>query len=164
DGTIAYRIVMVEDITNEKRNELFMEQMAAIVESSDDAIFRSDLSGKIHFWSKGAERLYGYSGSDVLGRHLSFLLADEDERLIVETMKLLLRGETVMYQDEMARHKDGHLINVSAQCFPLKDKHGDIIAIAAVHRDIGKLKQLEEQLRLSQRMETAGMLAGSIAH
>lgn len=163
-GAIVYRIVMVEDITDEKRNEVFMEQMAAIVESSEDAIFRSDLSGRIHFWSKGAERLYGYTGSDVLGRHLSFLLADEDERLIVETMKLLLRGETVMYQDEMARHKNGHLINVSAQCFPLKDKYGDIIAIAAVHRDIGKLKQLEEQLRLSQRMETAGMLAGSIAH
>jgi PAS domain S-box-containing protein len=164
DGIIVYRIVMVEDITADKRNELFMEQMAAIVESSDDAIFRSDLVGNIHFWSKGAERLYGYSADEVLGRHLSFLLADEDERLIVETMKHLMRGETVSYQDEMAQHKDGHLINVSAQVFPLRDKHGDIIAIAAVHRDIGKLKQLEEQLRLSQRMETAGMLAGSIAH
>jgi PAS domain S-box-containing protein len=163
-GQIAYRMVMAEDITVSKNNEIFMGQMAAIVEASDDAIFRTDMEGVIGFWSKGAERLYGYSAEEALGQHVSFLMMADESQLIRETREKMLRGETVQFLDEVSRHKDGHQLQVSAQVYPLKNRQGSIVAFAAVHRDIGKLKQLEEQLRHSQRMETAGMLAGTVAH
>jgi signal transduction histidine kinase/CheY-like chemotaxis protein len=75
-----------------------------------------------------------------------------------------MRGEVIHDPTGRSRHKDGHVLHVSVQLFPLKNSEGNIVAFAAVHRDIGELKNLEEQLRHSQRMETAGLLAGGIAH
>ena len=164
DGNVLYRIVMAEDITEEKLNEVFHEQMAAIVETSGDAIFRSNKDGIIEFWSKGAEQMYGYSAEEVLGRNAGIIVAKPESKNIREAIDKLARGEMVMDPESLARHKDGHFIDVSVQVFPIRDKHQDIIAFAAVHRDISKLKQLEDQLRHSQRMETAGLLAGGIAH
>jgi two-component system cell cycle sensor histidine kinase/response regulator CckA len=164
EGQIVHRIVMAEDITAEKENEVFLEQMAAIVEASEDAIFRATPSGLIQFWSKGAERLYGWKAEEVIGKRLGFIAADERLSNLTHVPERLLRGEIVHDPDGRGRHKDGHTLHVFVQLFPLKDRDGTIIAFAAMHRDISELKSLEEQLRHSQRMETAGLLAGGIAH
>ncbi len=164
EGTVIHRIVMAEDITKEKENEVFLEQMAAIVEASDDAIFRASPSGVMQFWSKGAERLYGYSAEEVIGKRLGFIAADEKLPKISTVAERLMRGEVVHDPAGRGRHKDGRTLNVSVQLFPLKDSEGAIVAFAAMHRDMSELKNLEEQLRHSQRMETAGLLAGGIAH
>ncbi|MDY6981820.1 MAG: PAS domain S-box protein [Pseudomonadota bacterium] len=164
EGRIIHRIVMAEDITDEKENEVFLEQMAAIVEASEDAIFRATPSGVIQFWSKGAERLYGWKAEEVIGKRLGFIAADERMPKVTNVPERLLRGEIVHDPDGQGRHKDGHILNVFVQIFPLKDRDGTVIAFAAMHRDISELKSLEEQLRHSQRMETAGLLAGGIAH
>ncbi|MGV3591649.1 MAG: PAS domain S-box protein [Gammaproteobacteria bacterium] len=162
-GEVIYRLVMIEDITQAKQNELFMEQMAAIIEASEDAIFRTDLNTIIQFWSKGAERLYGYTAAEALGRSANFLRITGGESLGVLPERLL-RGEAFRQPHGTTRHKDGHELTVSVLIFPLKDRHGELAGLAAVHRDISAVKRLEEQIRHSQRMETAGMLAGSIAH
>ncbi|MDY6981821.1 MAG: PAS domain S-box protein [Pseudomonadota bacterium] len=162
-GEMMYRLVMVEDITQAKQNELFLEQMAAIVEASADAIFRTDLDTIIHFWSKGAERLYGYTAEEAVGRSANFLRIT-DSGGHTGLPEKLLRGEAFKQPHGMTRHKDGHYLTVSVLIFPLTDRHGELVGLAAVHRDISAVKQLEEQIRHSQRMETAGMLAGSIAH
>lgn len=164
DGDLEYRIVMAEDITEEKENEVFHEQMAAIVEASGDAIFRCNKDDIVEFWSKGAEDLYGYTAQEVLGLNSGFIVALPESRNIREAREKLARGEIVMDPESLSRHKDGHFIEVSVQIFPIRDKQQNIVAFAAVHRDISKVKQLEEQLRHSQRMETAGLLAGGIAH
>jgi two-component system cell cycle sensor histidine kinase/response regulator CckA len=163
-GQIIHRIVMAEDITAEKENEVFLEQMAAIVEASEDAIFRATPSGVIQFWSKGAERLYGWTADEVIGKRLDFIAADELLPRLANIPERLLRGEIVHDPDGRGRHKDGRTLHVFVQLFPLKDQDGTIRAFAAMHRDISELKGLEEQLRHSQRMETAGLLAGGIAH
>jgi two-component system cell cycle sensor histidine kinase/response regulator CckA len=163
-GNIIYRIVMVEDITEHKANELFLEQMVAIVETSEDAIFRADTEGTIQFWSKGAERLYGYKAEEVIGRTADFIAANPDDGRVVSAPERLMRGEVVSDPSGQAMHKDGHVLHVSVLLFPLRNKEGETVAFAAVHRDIGELKRLEEKLRHSQRMETAGLLAGGVAH
>ncbi len=163
EGTVIHRIVMAEDITTEKENEVFLEQMAAIVEASDDAIFRASPAGVMQFWSKGAERLYGYAADEVMGKRIGFLAADEKAPKVANVPERLMRGEVIHDPTGQGRHKDGHTLNVSVQLFPLKNSEGGIMAFAAMHRDISELKSLEEQLRHSQRMETAGLLAGGIA-
>ncbi|HEY0964098.1 MAG TPA: PAS domain S-box protein [Pseudomonadales bacterium] len=162
-GDVMYRLVMVEDITQAKQNELFMEQMAAIIEASEDAIFRTDLNTIVQFWSKGAERLYGYTAAEAVGRSANFLRITNSESLEALPEKLL-RGEAFRQPHGKTRHKDGHCLTVSVLIFPLRNRHGELVGLAAVHRDISAVKRLEEQIRHSQRMETAGMLAGSIAH
>ncbi len=163
NGQALYRIVMVEDITQAKQNEVFMEQMAAIIEASDDAIFRTDMNAVIQFWSRGAERLYGYTAAEAVGREAGFIRLNQDEARMPVPEKLL-HGETFKQPHGTTRHKDGHHIDVSVLIFPLRSRRGEIVWLAAVHRDISEVKRLEEQIRHSQRMETAGMLAGSIAH
>ncbi len=162
-GQTLYRLVMIEDITQAKQNELFMEQMAAIIEASGDAIFRTDMHAVIQFWSKGAERLYGYTAAEAIGREAGFIRLNADEARLPVPPRLL-QGEAFKQPHGTTRHKDGRLLDVSVLIFPLKNRRGEVIGLAAVHRDISEVKRLEEQIRHSQRMETAGMLAGSIAH
>lgn len=162
-GTVLCRLVMVEDITKQKNDELILTQMAAIIEASDDAIFRSNADHIIEFWGKGAERLYGYTAEEAIGRHVSVLnTLDHTDKDEVSTK--LSRGEAVVLTSTKVKHKDNHEIFISALVFPIRNKDKEIIAHAAVHRDIRDIKQLEAQLLHAQRMETAGLLAGGIAH
>jgi two-component system, cell cycle sensor histidine kinase and response regulator CckA len=163
DGEVMYRLVMVEDITQAKQNELFLGQMAAIIEASADAIFRTDMNAVVQFWSRGAERLYGYTAAEAVGRPAGFIRLNAEEGTLPLPEKLL-RGEAFKLPQGVTRHKDGHLLHVSVLIFPLKNRRGEVYGLAAVHRDVSEVKRLEEQVRHSQRMETAGMLAGSIAH
>lgn len=163
-GEVLYRLVMLEDITVKKQNALFLEQMAAIVNASDDAIFRCSTGGKIEFWSKGAERLYGYTAEEAVGQTPAFLMANPPTEAEQAIFAKLRRGEPVRQAKGLCRHKDGHQMEVSVLIFPIRNRQGETISYAAVHRDVSELRQLSEQLRLSQRMETAGMLAGGIAH
>ena len=164
DGRPPNRIVMVEDITREKLDEINLELMAAITESSNDAVFRADLEGRIVYWGKGAERLYGYTAEEALGRHANFLACEPDGTTLQSVPERLARGEVVVDPDASSRHKDGHTIEISALIFPIRYKDGRPAGAAAVHRDISAFKQLQVELRHSQRLETAGLLAGGVAH
>src|SRR5690606_27537618 len=93
-----------------------------------------------------------------------FIAADEMSPKVVSVPERLMRGEVIDDPDGRSRHKDGHVLHVSVQLFPLRNDAGEVVAFAARHRDISEMKNLEEQLRHSQRMETAGLLAGGIAH
>jgi two-component system cell cycle sensor histidine kinase/response regulator CckA len=160
-----HRIVMVEDITREKLDEINLELMAAITESSDDAVFRTDLEGRIQFWGKGAERLYGYTAAEVLGKSAFFLASEpDDESLMSCLQERIARDEVVINPDAITVHKDGRLLEISALIFPIRKRDGSFAGIAAVHRDISAFKQLQVELRHSQRLETAGLLAGGVAH
>jgi two-component system cell cycle sensor histidine kinase/response regulator CckA len=163
-GNTIYRFVMVEDITQAKRDEISLEQMAAITESSDDAIFRSNPQGIIEFWGKGAERMYGYSAAEAVGQHASFIADNSMAKSLARAKRLLYRGEVVIDPDAVGKRKDGSLIDISVLIFPIKNRDGFTMAHAAVHRDMSAYKLLEQQLRHAQRLETAGLLAGGIAH
>ncbi|MDY6981780.1 MAG: PAS domain S-box protein [Pseudomonadota bacterium] len=140
-------------------------QIADIVEASGDAIFRSTLDGRILYWSKGAEKLYGWRADEMIGQMVHRMIPDFDlERSKNEIRGVLDRNEIVMRPDTVRLHKDGSLIEVSVAVFPIRDAEGNVIGGASVHRDVRELKRLEAQLRHAQRLDAAGLLAGGVAH
>jgi two-component system cell cycle sensor histidine kinase/response regulator CckA len=146
------------DLANEQ-----MLQLAAIVESSEDAIIGCTLSGFVTIWNRGAERLFGYSCEEVMGEPTS-----TNSRLNwpeeLRAMKKVRSGEQVPPFETVRRRKDGKEIHVSVSVSPIKNKDGQIVGVSAISRDISERKRLEEQVQQSQKMEALGQLAGGVAH
>ena len=115
--------------------------LAAIVESSDDAIISKTLEGVITSWNRGAQRIFGYSAEEVVGQHISLLMPPErveDMRRILERVR---RGERVDHYETKRRTKDGRIIDVSLTVSPVRDADGNIIGASKVARDITEQKR-----------------------
>ncbi len=127
------------------------EWLSAMVQSSDDAILTKDLAGVITSWNKGAERLFGYTASEIIGKPLSILVpADrQDEELSI--LARIRRGERVGHYDTVRRRKDGSLVEISLTVSPIKDVKGQVIGASKIARDITERKRLEERQTLLLR-------------
>jgi two-component system, cell cycle sensor histidine kinase and response regulator CckA len=139
-------------------------RLAAIIESSKDAIVSKDLNGIVETWNAGAEHIYGYTAAEVIGKPMHFLLPPErwsEEDGILERLR---RGEAVQHFDTSRIRKDGREIHISLAVSPVRDSDGIILGVAHVARDITEKKQFEQRLQQSQRLESLGVLAGGIAH
>jgi PAS domain S-box-containing protein len=121
--------------------------LAAIVESSDDAILGKTLDGMISSWNKGAERMYGYSAEEAVGRPISMLLPPDRPKEIEEILERLRRGEHVERFDTQRVTKDGRLIDVSMTISPLYDENGEIVGASTIARDVTEHRRGEEALR-----------------
>jgi PAS domain S-box-containing protein len=132
--------------------------MAAIIESSDDAIISKDLNGIIMSWNEGAERLFGYTAAEVVGKSVATLIpagrADE-ESCILERIR---RGEKVDHYETTRLRKDGHEIEISLTVSPVRDKSGKVIGASKIARDISSRRQAEERLKqaLAREQEARG--------
>jgi len=146
---------LLVDITDRKRAEGAAQQLASIVESSDDAIISKDLNGIIMSWNDGAERLFGYSAKEAVGKPVTILipsdLVDEEPRIL----ERIRRGERVHHYDTLRRRKDGSLVNISLTVSPVRDAQGTIIGASKIARNISERKRAQEQERL---------LAGEMKH
>ena len=154
----------LSDITERKRAEDIRVRLASIVESSEDAIISKTLDGIVTSWNKGAERTFGYTADEVIGKPIGFLLPQErveEESLIIERVK---QGEHVTHFETVRRRKDGKDIHIALTISSIEDGAGMIIGFSKIARDITEQKSLEAQLRQSQKMEGVGQLAGGIAH
>jgi PAS domain S-box-containing protein len=130
------RVWSFRDITERKRAEEIRARLAAIVESSDDAIVSKTLKGIIITWNKGAERMFGYTADEVVGKHITILMPPErvdDEPAILERLK---RGERVDHFETVRRRKDGTLLDISLTISPIYDASGRIIGAAKIARDV----------------------------
>ena len=125
--------------------------LAAIVESSDDAIISKDLTGRILTWNWAAERIYGYDQSEVIGKPITILIPDN--RLSEEThiLEKIGRGERVSHYETVRRRKDGTEISVSLTVSPIKDASGRIVGASKSARDITERKRMEGELRALTR-------------
>ncbi len=124
--------------------------LAAIVDSSDDAIVSKNLHGIISSWNRGAERLFGYSATEAIGQHITLIIPREhrdEEIMIVERLK---RGERVDHFETSRVRKDGTMLDVSLTISPVKDGAGRIVGASKVARDITEQKRTERALRESQ--------------
>lgn len=121
--------------------------LAAIVESSDDAIVGKDLDGIIVSWNRGAEALFGYTAAEAVGRHITMLAPPGREHEMPEILSRLRRGERVEHFETMRRRKDGSLVNVSLTVSPIQDDDGRIIGASKIAHDITERKRTEETLR-----------------
>src|SRR3989454_4620882 len=138
--------------------------LAAIVESSEDAMISKDLNGIIRTWNQAAERVYGYAAAEAISQPMTMLLPPERQTEEADILARLRRGEKVSHFDTTRVRKDGTIIQVSLTISPVYAADGTMLGASHVARDITERRKFEEQLRQSQRLESLGVLAGGIAH
>lgn len=124
--------------------------LAAIVDSSDDAIISKDLDGTVTSWNKGAERIYGYTEKEMIGKSITTLIPDDrldEEPSILERIRA---GERIDHYQTVRRTKDGRLIDVSLTVSPIRDAEGNIVGASKIAHDITKERRAQEQLHQSE--------------
>ncbi|MDZ8054059.1 MAG: PAS domain S-box protein [Aulosira sp. ZfuVER01] len=166
-GVVNGVILVSEDVTQRKQAELALRQehkqaeeamfrLAAIVESSEDAIMSKTLESIIVSWNHGSEALFGYTAQEAIGQCVTILIPGDrinEEAQIIEKLK---RGERVEHFETVRQRKDGSLIDISLSISPVKDATGKIIAASTIARDIGARKQAEEAMsRLAAIVESS---------
>lgn len=140
------------DITERKLAAEEHCRLAAIVESSNDAIIGETLTGIITSWNKSAERIYGYAAEEVVGRSVRMLAPRERENEAEKILDRTKRGEMIEHLETLRIRKDGQQIHVSLMVSPIRDVLGKIVGASATARDITQRKQLEaEVLQISER-------------
>ncbi|MGD0799430.1 MAG: PAS domain S-box protein [Acidobacteriaceae bacterium] len=139
-------------------------KLAAIVESSDDAIIGKDTNGTVITWNRGAEKIFGYTAGEMIGHSIGRLYPPGREAEEEETMARILRGETVEHFDAVRVAKDGRSVRLSLTVSPIKDAAGRVVGASKIARDITETRDLQRQLQQSQKMEAIGQLTGGIAH
>jgi PAS domain S-box-containing protein len=122
-------------------------QLAAIVESSDDAIIGKTLEGVITSWNSGAQRLFGYTGEEIIGRPMALLISDERAHEEPAILARIARGESVEHFETERVRKDGSRLNVSATISPIRDAQGRIVGASHITRDITASKRAEARLQ-----------------
>src|SRR5207245_11808990 len=143
----------IRDNPERKRAEASGEQLASIVDYSEDAIISKTLEGVIVNWNKGAERIYGYSAAEVVGKPISILLPADHADELPAMLERLRRGESIEHQETSRRRKDGRLIDVSVTISPLKDPSGRVTGASTSTHDICARKAAEARF---QRLLEAG--------
>ena len=151
-GAPSQFLGIVEDITQRKEGDAMRSRLSAVIESSDDAIITKTLDGIITSWNPGAQRIFGYSVHEVLGKPITLLIpADhlDEERTILERLR---RSERIDHYSTIRRRKDGALIDISLTVSPIKDFSGRVIGASKIARDITVQKRADEALRDQNRV------------
>jgi two-component system CheB/CheR fusion protein len=157
-------LLTIEDVTGQKDAERALARMGMIVESSDDAIISKNLDGIIQTWNRGAERLFGYTEEEAVGRSILMLMRPEkiDEEEVI--LGRIRRGEHIDHYETVRRRKDGNLLDVSLTISPILDEHGQVVGASKIARDISSRKITEAALIKSEKLAAAGRLAATLAH
>lgn len=132
-------------------------QMAAIVQSSNDAIFGRDLEGRVISWNPAAELLHGCAADEIIGHRDTELIPEERRDEAADLWKKVLAGDAVQNFDTVRLHKDGSALEVSLTLSPIRDAEGNIIGISTIARDIRERKRSEELRRLALLDELTGL-------
>ena len=140
--------IVVRDITEHKQTEEISSRLAAIVDSSDDVIIGKTLGGIITSWNRGAEKIYGYSSEEAVGRHISMLVPADLPDEIPAIMKRLSLGEGITHYETVRVTKEGRRLDVSLTISPIRDSQGNIVGASTIARDITSRKEAEEEIRL----------------
>ena len=140
-------LAQVVDLTERKQAEEARAHLAAIVESSGDAIVGQDLDGTIVSWNRGAERLYGYPAAEVVGKPISLLMTEDRSYELDAIPGRIRRGERVESLETVHRDRNGHWIDVSLSMSPVIGPDGRVNGVAAIARDITERKEFEAQLQ-----------------
>ncbi len=163
NGKFIHTRTFTRDITERKLVEETRLRLAAIVESSDDAIISKDLNGTITSWNRAAERLYGYTAAEIVGKPISVIMPPDHQDDFQTIMQRLRRGERVEHYETVRVAKDGRRLDVSLTISPLRNAEGEIIGASKIAHDITGRKRTEAALqkqseRLRLLWEAAGVL------
>jgi PAS domain S-box-containing protein len=149
DGKPRQYVAIRADITTRKAAESALSRLAAIVESSDDAIIGKDLDGVITSWNRSAERIFGYTAEEMVGASIMKLIPADRRNEEIHILGRIRRGESVEQFETLRQTKDGRLIDISVTASPIRDATGRIIGVSKVARDITERKRIEEELRVT---------------
>lgn len=150
-GEMVGAVNMLIDISEHQRAERISHHLAAIVESSDDAIISKDLNGVIASFNRGAERLFGYFAEEVIGKPITILIPADRQDEETGILERIRRGDRIDHFETIRQRKDGGLINISLTISPVTDENGKIVGASKIARDITDQKRREEQIALLAR-------------
>ncbi len=150
-GAVVGAVLVFRDVSDRRRAEEAQARLAAIVDSSEDAIVSKTLDGIITTWNAAAERLFGYTAREAVGRPITLIIPTErhdEERGILERLR---RGERVEHFETVRMAKDGRRLDISLTVSPIRDDAGRIIGASKIARDITERKAIEKALREADR-------------
>lgn len=170
-GRATGSIATFQDVTELKTALRANARYAAIVASSEDAVIGSTLGGIVTDWNRAAEKIFGYTAEEMIGRSLDVLASDETGYESATSLAQMAKGEAMVPYDRRCRRKNGDIVEVSVLISPIRDKAGSVIGFSKVARDITERRRDEQRRRAldlkvqeTQRLEGLGVLAGGIAH
>ena len=149
----------VRDITQRRRDEETRQRLAAIIESSQDAILSKDLEGRITSWNEGARRIFGYEAEEVIGKLVTILMPEERYNEEADILARVRRGERIDHYETIRLRKDGSLLDISLTISPIKNKNGEIIGASKIARDI--TERVQHERRRTAQYSVASLLANS---
>lgn len=152
DVTKSGHVITLTDITERKRAEMMASRLAAIVESSTDAIIGRDLESKVTSWNKGAEDLFGFSAGEMRGASILRTIPPGREHEERDLILQIANGVTVPPFDTQRMTKDGRTVEISLRASPIKNSAGKVVGVASVARDITDRKQTEKRIRYLNRV------------
>lgn len=151
NGEVVGLVGVAFDITERKQIEEARSQLVAIVDSSDDAIIGKNLEGVITSWNSGAQKLYGYSAEEVVGRSISILVPRDRLDEVATILERVRRGESVDHYETVRTRRDGEHLHVSITVSPFRDSAGNIAGASTIARDITGRKRAERELQEANR-------------
>lgn len=151
NGRFVHSRCLMFDVTEQKRQEETRSLLAAIVSASDDAIVSKTLEGTIVSWNQGAQRVFGYSEAEAVGRSIDLIIPPERRPEEREILSRIRKGERVDHFETVRVAKDGRRLDVSLTISPVRDDSGRVIGASKVARDITERKQMDEALREADR-------------
>ncbi|MGB6331837.1 MAG: PAS domain S-box protein, partial [Candidatus Sulfotelmatobacter sp.] len=138
--------VILRDVTERVQAEAAREHLAAVVDSSDDAVISKDLDGTINSWNRGAQKIFGYSASETVGQSMQMLIPPERRHEEADILARIRRGESIEHFETLRVRKDGKIIDVSVTISPIKDRGGAIVGASKIARDTTERKQAQDRL------------------
>jgi PAS domain S-box-containing protein len=136
-------VLVFHDVTEARKAELAQRSLAAIVESSDDAIISKSLDGIITSWNKSAERIFGYTAEEAIGKHITLIIPPERHNEEPQILARLRRGERVDHYETIRMTRDGRRLNISVTISPIRDSEGHIVGASKIARDVTGQKEAE---------------------
>jgi PAS domain S-box-containing protein len=159
DGTIVGASDIARDVTMAKRLERDALRLAAIVESSEDAIVGKDLNSIVTSWNGAAERMFGYSSAEMIGQSIRQLIPDDRQHEEDDVLSKIRKGQRIEHHETVRRRKDGTLIAVSLTISPIRNEHGDVVGASKIARDItDRIRADDERQRLLEIARSASRL------
>jgi PAS domain S-box-containing protein len=149
-GFLAFSIVIIALGELGRRGFTARSRMAAMIDTSDDAIISKNLDGMIISWNRGAERVFGYTADEAVGQHITLIIPADRREEETEILARLKRAERIDHFETIRQRKDGSLLDISLSVSPVKDSSGAVIGALKVARDITERKNAERSLRESE--------------
>jgi PAS domain S-box-containing protein len=146
NGRLVHTRCFMRDITDQKRAEDASRWLTAIIESSEDAIISKNLKGIITSWNQSAQRIFGYTADEIVGKPVTMLIPEDHQDEEPDILRRLQRGERIEHYETIRRRKDGTLVNISLTVSPVKNAQGVIVGASKIARDITPRKYAERRL------------------